>query len=222
MKEIEFDLPLEIDDQSLTERAAQNVLIDESIKILARKNRLGISVKPLQQTEFPAEDKKFADLKIVCLAHADPECEFKWVTFTAGFSKMQGVIIKDMSPRKVVGNPVKMTTTYKSGANFDVEIAPVAAGVSIGRDQQAEREVYFPEITGSGVGFSHAQWDFKAGDQADLHVDRDLRLLLEYPYLTKFISVKFTIRAEVSVKGLLSYIPLVGKRESEFEVTATF
>jgi len=223
MKEIEFDLPLEIDEQAFSERSfASNVIIDESIKLLARKNRLGISVKPLQQMEFPLENRKLVDLKLICLAHADPECEFQWVTATIGFSKQQGVIIKDMSPRKVVGNPIKMKTTYSGGANFEVDVKPIKAGLELGREQQIEREIYFPEIISSGIGFSSAQWDFKAGEQLQLHVDRELRLLLEYPYLTKFVSVKFVLRAEVSVKGVLSYIPMVGKREAEFEVSANF
>jgi len=223
MKEITFDLPLEIDEQTLSERSgASSLILDESIKLLARENRVGISIQPLKQLEVPSENKKLADLKLICLAHAHPECEYKWVTATVNFSKQQGVIIKDLSPREIVGNPVRMKTTYNGGINFEVEATPVKAGIEFGKEQQVEKEVYFPEITSSGIGFASAQWEFKAGERAKLHVDRDLRLLLEYPYSTKFVSVKFILRAEVSVKGILSYIPLVGNREAEFKVSANF
>jgi len=224
MKEIEVEFPLEIDQQAFTERSgAENLILDEKIKILMRENRIGISIQSLKKIEFPTENKTRADLKIICLAHAHPECEYDWVTATVNFSKYQGIVIKDLSPREVVGNPVKMTTTYTSGANFEVDASLVKAGLKYDKELAAEKDVYFPSITSSGIGFAYAQWEFRAGgERASLHVDQDLRILLEYPFLTKFVSVKFIVRAEVAVRGMLSYIPLVGTREVEFEVSANF
>ena len=221
MREIKFNLPLEIDQSDERAVSIQNKLVlDERISVLMKKNRVGISLKPLQKLDFPPKNLTLADLRLNCVAHAHPECEFKWVRLIANFSKYDGIIIKDISPDEVIGEPVTIKTKYTGGFKFSVEQTPVKGELNVGRDREIEKQIYYPEITSSGVGFSTAYWDFREGNRAKLHVDRELRLLLEYPYLTKFVSAKLTLRAEVSVKGFLEHIPLLGRKEKEFELSA--
>lgn len=215
-----FDVMLELDEQALRERGSANLIMDESIRVLARGNTIGVSVQPL--TESSIGDKKLVDMKMICVAQAHPECEYKWVTATIRFPSNEGYLIKDMSPRKVTGKPAKLTTTYNGGLSFEIEATPVKAVAELGKEQQTEKEIFYPEVIGSGVGFSHAQWEFSDGDHAKLHVDRELRLLVEHPGLINVVKVTITLRAEVFVKGILSYIPLVGRKEEQFEMSATF
>ena len=72
--------------------------------------------------------------------------------------------------------------------------------------------MYFPKITVSGIGFSHAIWDFTAVGEEPLTVDRPLRLLATVPATATQVPARLTLRAAVTARGLPGWIPLIGRQ----------
>jgi hypothetical protein len=95
---------------------------------------------------------------------------------------------------------------------FDIAMIPAHPELSV--ERSTEQDVYFPKITVSGIGFSHAIWDFTAVGEEPLMVDRPLRLLATVPATATATQVpaRLTLRAAVTARGLPGWIPLIGRQ----------
>lgn len=216
MEEELFDLPLELDAGGLEQRGGEAIVADERLTLLTRENRLGL--RKGRTTRLLLDDGATAalDLPLQCVAHAHPECRFRWVRMVVDFGPAEGALIRDMSPREVVGaEPMKIVTKHSGGLSFEVE--KFKLGPEFSFEKSTEHEIYFPEITSSGVGFTAAYWNFQAPADEELHVDRALRLLVTHPAASHRLEAKFTLRARVAMKGMISLIPLVGRRQAVVE-----
>ena len=151
------------------------------------------------------------DFPLRCVAHAHPECRFRWVRVTLDLSGTVEASITDLSPRDEISHhPVKISTTYTSGLKFDIAMLPLHPELSAERG--TEQDVYFPKVSVSGVDFGYAMWDFTAVGEEPLKVDRPLRLLAAVPGSTAQIPVRLTLRATVAARGLPGRIPLIGRQ----------
>ena len=209
---------LELDEGALIERA-ETLTVDRDISVLARANRLALFRD--RTSRHPASEgtggMDTVDVPLHCVAHAHPDCRFRWVRITLDLARTAGAVIHDVSPRdEVAEHPVKITTTYHGGLNFN--IAAIALTPEISADRSTERDVYFPAVTVSGPGLTHAIWDFTAIANAPLHVDRDLRLLAGVPADVTEIEVRLTLRASVTATGVTGVIPLIGRHNAKIEI----
>ena len=214
METLWTDIPLEVDSGELQERAGPAVVLEERVRLLARENQVGLWRGDTRRDTVDGGTRTVFDMPLRCVAHPHPDCRFRWVRLLASFGT-EGASVSDLSPRDVRGTqPVKIVTRYAGGLSFEVE--QLKLGPELSAERSTEQQVYFPEITTSGVGFSYASWDFHAVGESPLHVDRDLRLLLSLPASADRVEVKFTLRAAVAVKGLAGLVPLLGRTEAEF------
>jgi hypothetical protein len=203
---------LEIDEDALLERAPR-FAIDHSVRVMAQSNRLALVRDPTTRHSEVRAGTDTIDVPLRCEAHADPSCRFRWVRVTIDLSPTTGAVVQDLSPRgEIAGEPVKITTTYHGGLTF--HLAALQLGPELSGERSTERDVYFPTITSSGIGLTHAIWDFTALADAPLHVDRELRLLASVPAGTREIPVQLTLRALVVANGLPAAIPLIGRQRA--------
>lgn len=217
METLWTDIPLEADEGELHERAGSAVVLDESVRLLARENRIGIWRGETRRDSVDGGVRSVLDVPLRCIAHPHPDCRFRWVRLLVDFGA-DGSSIIDLSPREVRGeSPVKIVTRYSGGLSFEVE--QLKLGPEFSWERSSEQQVYFPEITSSGLGLSHAIWDFHAVGEAPLHVDRDLRLLLRVPVSENRVVVKFTLRASVAAKGWTGLLPVLGRKKVELDAT---
>lgn len=216
MEEELFDVPLELDEGGLGQRGGEAIIADERLRLMMRENRLGLRKGATRSLLLDGGATAATDIPLQCVAHAHPECRFRWVRLVIDFGPAAGALIRDLSPREVVGSePVKIVTKHSGGLSFEVETFKLGPEFSV--EKSTEHEVYFPEIVSSGVGFSAAYWNFQAPAEEDLHVDRALRLLVTYPAALPRLEAKFTLRARVALKGIAGLIPLVGRRQAFIE-----
>jgi hypothetical protein len=200
--------PLDIDEQ--TERAGP-LAADQQIRVLARANRLAIRCDTAVRHHGDAPGTDVIDFPLRCVAHAHPECRFRWVRMTLDLSGTPEASITDLSPRDEISeHPVKVSTTYTGGLKFDIAMLPVDPELSA--ERSTEQDVYFPKISVSGVDFGYAMWDFIAVGEEPLKVDRPLRLLATVPASAAEIPVRLTLRAAVAARGLPGRIPLIGRQ----------
>jgi hypothetical protein len=186
---------LDVDDSSERESA---IVADEEVRVLARANRLAIRCDPaVRHRGDGARDGArldVLDFALRCVAHAHPDCRFRWVRVTLDLSGTAGVSITDLVPRDEVSeHPVTISATYHAGVTFDIAAIPLKPELSA--DRTIEQDVYYPKISVSGVGFGYAMWEFTAVGEEPLKVDRPLRLL-----------------AAVPARGFPGRIPLVGRQ----------
>src|ERR1700677_3891232 len=87
---------LEIDEQ--TERGGA-IGVDQEIRVLARANRLAIHCDPTTRHAGPTAGTQLLDFQLRCVAHAHPECRFRWVRVTLNLSETDGAYVTDLSPR---------------------------------------------------------------------------------------------------------------------------
>ena len=197
--------PLDIDQQA--ERIG-SLTAEREIRVLARANRLAIRCQAVARHRG-ALGTDVIDFPLRCIAHAHPECRFRWVRVTLDLSGTAGVSIADLSPRDEISeHPVKISTTYTGGLKFDIAMLPVHPELSA--EHSTEQDVYFPKISVSGIDFGYAIWDFTAIGDEPLKVDRPLRLLATIPAAAAEIPAQITMRASVAARGLPGKIPLVG------------
>jgi hypothetical protein len=198
---------LEIDESS--ERGGGR--IDQEIRVLARANRLALGCDPATRHPGTSPGTDVIDFPLRCIAHAHPDCRFRWARITLDLAGTPDASISDLSPRDEISeHPVKISTKYGGGLKFDLTAVPIKPDVSA--ERATEQDVYFPTVTVSGVGFSHAIWDFTAVGDAPLHVDRSLRLLASVPSASVEVPVRLTLRASVTAGGFLGKIPLIGRQ----------
>jgi len=207
---------LEIDDES---ERSESASADQRIRVLARANRLGLACDPATRHPGQSDAGDVLDFPLRCVAHAHPDCRFRWVRVTLDLGGTDGVSIADLSPRDEISEqPVKITTTYHGGVSFSISALPV--GPELSAERTTEQDVFFPTITSSGIGFSYAIWDFTAAGDAPLHVDRTLRLLATVPPEAADVPVSLTLRASVSARGFLGRIPLVGRQTATIPLSS--
>ncbi|WP_326552916.1 hypothetical protein [Micromonospora sp. NBC_01813] len=201
-------------DQELPPRG--QVVLDEALRALLRENRLALwRGEPIVATD--TDGRTALDLTMRVVAHAHPDCRFRWVRFRADFAGTAGATVRDLSPREEIATaPVKLKTTRTIGLTFEIAAVPLGPEAALSR--VAEQDVFLPKVTTSGARFRHAHWDFTAVGEQPLHVDRDLRALVEVPARTPVTRVSFTLRASVAVTGLAGLVPLLGRRTVEFQV----
>jgi hypothetical protein len=215
METLWADIPLDADEGEQHERAGSAVVVDESVRLLARENRIGIWRGETRRNSVDGGAGSVLDVPLRCVAHPHPDCRFRWVRLVVDFGTDDSIII-DLSPREVRGvDPVKIVTQYSGGLSFEVERLNLGPEFSL--ERSSEQQVYFPDITSSGLGLSHAIWDFHAVGEAPLHVDRDLRLLVRVPISVDRMEVKFTLRASVAARGLTGLLPVLGRKKVEIE-----
>lgn len=199
---------LDIDQQ--TERGGP-LTADQEIRVLARANRLAIRCDAAARHRGDAPGTDVIDFPLHCVAHAHPECRFRWVRVTLDLSGTAEASITDLSPRDEISeHPVKISTTYTGGLKFDIAMLPVHPELSA--EHSTEQDVYFPKISVSGVDFGYAMWDFTAIGDEPLKVDRPLRLLATVPASAAEIPARIILRASVVARGLPGRIPLVGRQ----------
>lgn len=187
---------------------------DKNIRVLARDSRLAIRCDRAVRQRGDSPGTDMIDFPLHCVAHAHPECRFRWVRVKLDLSGTAGASITDLSPRDEISeHPVKLTTTYHRGLTFNIAATPLQPDLSI--ERSTEQDIYFPVITVSGVGLSYAIWDFTAVADAPLHVDRALRLLAAVPSGASKIPAQLTVRASVTVRGLPGRIPLIGRQTED-------
>ncbi|MFY1637633.1 hypothetical protein ACN27F_30905 [Solwaraspora sp. WMMB335] len=221
---------LDVDDAALTERAVWadpthpdpsrsilpgSIVLDEPVRALLRENRLSLwRAAPVPVTG--TDGASGLDLALRVVAHAHPDCRFRWVRCRVDFTA-PGARVCDLSPRdEIATEPVKVTTTRGVGLTFEIATVPLGPQAALSRVR--EQDVFLPKVTASGVRFRHALWDFTAVGEQPLHVDRGLRVLLAVPAATDALPVSFTLRASVAVAGLPGVVPLLGRRSAEFRV----
>ena len=210
---------LDIDEDALLERAPTFV-IDHQVRLLARANRLALVRGRTERHNAVQAGTDAIDVPLRCVAHAHPACRFRWVRISVDLSPTDGAVVHDLSPRdEVAGQPVKITTTHHGGLSF--HIAALSLGPEVSGERSTERDVYFPTVTSSGIGLTHAIWDFTALADAPLHVDRDLRLLASVPTGTTEIPVRLTLRALVVANGISAAIPLLGRQQATVRMADT-
>jgi hypothetical protein len=201
---------LDIDEDAVAERA-EPVSLSKDIRILARDNRLALHCAPAARHPGQLPGIDAIDFSVRCIAHAHPDCRFRWVRITLDLAASSGATIRDLSPRdEITDHPVKITTSYHGGLSFTIAALPLHPDLSA--ERTTEQDVYFPTITTSGIGFSHAIWDFTAVASAPLHIARTLRLLATLPATSTDIPVTITLRTSVTARGLLGAIPLIGRQ----------
>lgn len=210
--------PLEIDDDNDDVERADAVSSDEQIRVLARSNRLAIRSDPATRHRTDTPDTEVIDFPLHCIAHAHPDCQFRWVRVTLDMSDTTGATIADLSPRdEIIDKPVKISTTYKGGLKFEIAAVPLKPELSA--ERKTEQDIYFPTVSVSGIGFSFAMWDFTAVGEAPLKVDRALRLLATVPASVGAIPTRLTVRAAVQARGLTGKIPLIGRQTKTIPLT---
>lgn len=195
------------------------IVADQEIRVLARANRLAIRCNPATRHGGPAPGTEMLDFPLRCVAHAHPECRFRWVRVTLNLAETDGAYITDLSPRDEVNeHPVKVSTKYSGGLKFDIATLPVRPELSA--ERETEQDVYFPKISVSGIDFGYALWDFTAVGEEPLKVDRPLRLLAAVPASSSQIPVQLTLRALVTARGAVGRIPLIGRQDTTIPLKA--
>jgi hypothetical protein len=226
------DVDLEPNTEALAERAESPASIDgtrpreEAIKLVGKPNRLGLLRGEATGLLYDDGRRTLLDLPLRCMAHAHPECRFRYVRVVAEFAPPEGASdddlrIEDLSPHDVRGKePVKITTKYSGKLSF--EFQTLKLGPEVAAETSQETNVYFPEITSSGIGFGVAVWDFTAIEPAPLHVDRDLRILVSLPTPWTEFAIDFILEAQVRRQGWLGLIPLIGRKTASFPMRDDF
>ena len=209
---------LEIDEH--TERSVGPVAADQEIRVLARASRLALRCDPAARHDGPVPGTRLLDFPLRCVAHAHPDCRFRWVRVTLNLSETAGAYVTDLSPRDEISeHPVKVSTSYSGGLKFDIAALPLHPELSA--ERETEQDVYFPKISVSGIDFGYAMWDFTAVGEEPLKVDRPLRLLAAVPAAAAAIPVQLTLRALVTARGAVGRIPLIGRQNVTIPLKTT-
>ncbi|KPI05283.1 hypothetical protein OK074_0421 [Actinobacteria bacterium OK074] len=212
------DFAMDVDEAALEERA-DSLVIDDTVRLLARENRFALRAGPASWHPLGGGQGTAVDIPLRCVAHRHPECRLRWVRVSVDVSGSDGTVL-DLSPKdEVAAEPVKVVTTYGGGLSLDIQAVPlVPLTPELTAERSREQNVYFPRLTTSGPSFGAAWWDFHQVGEAPLHVDRDLRLLAGLPAGATGARLHTVLRAGVSVRGALATVPLVGRRKVRLDV----
>ncbi|MEV7416248.1 hypothetical protein [Streptomyces sp. NPDC089919] len=178
--------------------------IDEAtVSLLRRETRIGLARGPVT-----AVDGGY-DIPLMCVVQTHPESSVRWTRLVLDLSPTPGATVADMSPVLVEGGtPVEIETSLGAGLGFSVAGTPLGAEVT--PQVLRRRTVYCPRITSSGIGFATAYWDFRASDREFLHVNEELRLLVQAPPATP-VQATVTLRTRIRPRGLARALRLSGK-----------
>lgn len=206
-------IELGIDWDELATRSDPAGFPPEKLKLLGRENRLEVLLIQLKAVDSAAP-RSAVELSLRLLAHAHPECSFKWIDLKLDFAAIPQARVEDFSPKEVKGTePIKITSTYKGGLSFELETAKLGPNVELERSK--EYQIYFPEILGSGIGTSMIHWTFSALPGQKLYEDRELKALVSAAAGVVFEGIELGVKAKLQVEGALGWLPVVGRKRVE-------
>ncbi|MFK3984309.1 hypothetical protein ACI2K4_28545 [Micromonospora sp. NPDC050397] len=222
-----FDSALEVDEADLRTlvRRGEVVIDDRDVALFQHRNRVALALGPVLRMAdggpaapdgSAAEAVAHYDISLLCVLHPSAGCAFRTARLTVDLRPTDGAVVRDMSPREVLGdNPVEITTTVGAGLRFNV--VPAVLEVDARREQASTRSFHRPTIVTSGRGFARAFWDFRSRPGDQLQPDRQLRLLVEAPAGAPLLA-RFNLTARVSMGGAAQLIPLL-RRRTEIDQT---
>lgn len=210
----EIILNTEVEEQATRSITGKPILLNEPVRLMANESTIGLSI--VEAVYGTHEDRKTLYLILRCLGNAAPKCNISWLQLRINFTTPNNLRVEDLKPELVKSeHPVKIITTY--GGGLKLEALKVKLGPEAEAEKSRETQHYFSEIRGSGKTFNYAEWVFEAASEEDLYVNRDLHLLLSYPSDAEDIKSKITMRAHVTVDGLLGYVPVLGRTTEVIE-----
>ncbi|WP_405720748.1 hypothetical protein [Streptomyces sp. NBC_00046] len=184
-------------------------LDEATITLLRRETRIGLALGPVRQVAAVVPDRSGYDVPLICVIQAHPESDVRWSRLVVDLSASPGAVVADMSPGLVEGeHPIEIETTMGAGLTF--QVASSVLGAELAPQITRRRTVYCPRLTSSGVGFTAAYWDFRASDRQFLHVNEELRLLVDAPSGVP-VDAKVTMRVRIMPRGVGRAIRLTGK-----------
>jgi hypothetical protein len=213
-----FETVLEVDESGIAEDQRGNEVVgDNDVTLLGRLNRVALALGSVVSLGHTPEGADVGyDIPLHCVIHPHTGCHFRSAKLVVDLTATPGTVVRDMAPREVRGeNPVEMTTTVGVGLTFD--IIPSAIEGELKRERSTRRTVHHPLILSSGRGFARALWDFRSGRDADLHPERELRLVVTAPEGVAVLA-RFNLRAQVTLGWGERLIPLL-RRKSEINET---
>jgi hypothetical protein len=185
---------------------------DAIVRLLGRENRLALQVSRVATVPVPERTSRVGkDVAMALVLHAHPECQFVWCRIIVDLDQTSGAVIADMSPRGVEDVAVEVSTAVSAGLRFSV-IAE-AVNLSLAPEMRKKRNIFMPTVATSGVGFRKGYWDFLAKGGDYLHIEQELRLLIDAPPDRPLIA-GVSARAKVRVRGLGRVIPLTTRKVS--------
>ncbi|HEX5402074.1 MAG TPA: hypothetical protein VFX16_07215 [Pseudonocardiaceae bacterium] len=192
-----FEAELDVDDDG--GMRGSTIVADEEVLVRGRPNRIALALgDPIALGPTPESDAVGWDIPLRCVIHPEADCHFQSAKLVVDLRATPGAIVRDMAPREVRGeHPVEITTTI--GANLSFQIGTVATG-ELKRDRETKETTHYPVVLTSGRGFDRAVWDFRSTKDADLHPDRELRLLATVPPGAALVA-RFNFRSQVAVAG---------------------
>ncbi|MEU5657148.1 hypothetical protein ABZ802_16210 [Streptomyces sp. NPDC047737] len=184
-------------------------LDEATVRLLRRETRIGLARGPVRQVETQVSGHVGHDISLICVVQTHPESFVRWSRLVIDLSATGGAVVADMSPSLIEGeHPVEVETTLGGGLTF--QVATAAVGAELMPQITRRRTLYCPRITSSGIGFTTAYWDFRASDQEFLHVNEELRLLVDAPVGVP-VDAKVTMRVRVMPRGIGRLVRLTGK-----------
>ncbi|MFJ8924670.1 hypothetical protein B046DRAFT_06972 [Streptomyces sp. LamerLS-316] len=184
-------------------------LDEATVRLMRRETRIGLARGPVRQVESHVPGHVGHDISLICVIQTHPESFVRWSRLVIDLSATGGAVVADMSPSLVEGeHPVEIETTLGGGLTF--QVAASAVGAELVPQMTRRRTLYCPRITSSGIGFTTAYWDFRASDQEFLHVNEELRLLVDAPAGVP-VEAKVTMRVRVMPRGIARIVRLTGK-----------
>lgn len=204
-------IELNIDWDELATRSENKGFSAEKLKVWARENRLEVLLLHLQKVDNQAP-RSAVDITLRLLAHAHPECSFKWIDLKLNFAAIPQARVEDLNPKEIKGTePIKITSSYKGGLSFELETAKLGPNVELERSK--EYQIYFPEILGSGIGTSLIHWTFNALPGQRLYEDRELKALVSAAAGAVFEGIELGVKVKLQVDGVLGWLPVVGRKK---------
>ncbi|KDN87685.1 hypothetical protein [Kitasatospora cheerisanensis] len=184
-------------------------LDEETVSLLRRRTRIGLARGPVREVAADRPGRVGYDIPLICVIQAHPETNVRWSRLVVDLSVSPGAVVADMSPVLVDGeHPVEVETTVGAGLTF--QLASSVLGGALNPQLTRRRTVYCPRITSSGTGFTAAYWDFRASDREFLHVNEELRLLVDAPAGAP-VDATVTMRVRIMPRGALRVVRLTGK-----------
>lgn len=201
--------PLEVDEEENDVRAEYLPSSEEALKLLGRANRVSIVArKPaLAASSFLPPDQAAYDITLMLVLHPHPECKFKWSHMVVDLAPTPYAKIQDMAPAETMGEPSEVEIQVSAELKFEiVKMANVQLKPAVTRRYTTR----FPTVSASGQGTEQAWWTFQAAEGDCIPSSRELRLLVSAPALAP-VTAKFSVRAEVELRGWKNLFPLRAK-----------
>ena len=214
-----FETALEVDESGVVaDRHGIAIVGDRDVSLLGRLNRVALALGPVTPLGYaPNKTDVGYDISLRCVFHPHSGCHFRSAKLVVDLGATPGAVVQDMVPREVRGeSPVELTTTVGTGLSFDI-IPSVAEG-QLKRERSARQTVYHPLILSSGRGFTRALWDFRSAQDADLHPERELRLLVTAPRGVAVLA-RFNLRGHVTLDSGGRPLPFLRKKS---EINETY